>query len=38
MNEIGTMIQNDVELQAMLKRIAWFHHQVAFMRRAEINV
>jgi hypothetical protein len=31
------MIANDTELQAALKRIAWFHEQVAHLCRTERN-
>ncbi len=31
------MITNDQELQTTLDRIAWFHQQVAHLRRTETN-
>ena len=31
------MITNDRELQTTLDRIAWFHQQVAHLRRTETN-
>ncbi len=31
------MIANDQELQTTLERIAWFHQQVAHLRRTETN-
>lgn len=32
------MIADDNQLQAALERIAWFQHQLARLRRAELNV
>ena len=31
------MIANDKELESILERIAWFHEQVAHLRRTECN-
>jgi hypothetical protein len=31
------MINNDRELQTTLERIAWFHQQVAHLRKTESN-
>jgi hypothetical protein len=31
------MISNDQQLQATLDRIAWFHNQVANLRKTETN-
>jgi hypothetical protein len=31
------MIANDQEVQTTLERIAWFHNQVAHLRRTETN-
>jgi hypothetical protein len=31
------MIANDRELQTTLERIAWFQHQVAHLRKTEVN-
>jgi hypothetical protein len=31
------MITNDKELQTTLERIAWFRHQVAYLRKTETN-